>query len=96
MSEGIKIPNFNKWGDGDISISLCSVNNDRMFCHHTLTQIGTGMYRNAVIKTPPVKVFSFNDEILIYHFCCLTIEHPVKLIRSTEQTLAEYQTGASG
>lgn len=80
----------------DISIRLCSVNDDRMFRHHTLTQINIGMYRNTVIKTPPVKVFSFNGEILIYHFCCLTIEPPVKLISGTEQTLAEYQTDASG
>lgn len=77
----------------DFSIS---VNDDRMFCHHTLTQVSTGMYRNTGIKAPPVRVGSFNGEILIYYFCCLTIEPLVELISGTEQALAEYQTSASG
>lgn len=80
----------------DFSISSCGVNDGRMFSHHSLTQISTGMYRNTVIKAPPVRVVSFNGEILIYHFCCLTIEPLVKLISRTEQTLAGYQTGTSG
>lgn len=67
-----------------------------MLCHHTLTQISTGTYRNTVLNILPVRVVSFNCEILIYNFCCLTIEPLVKLISGTEQTLAEYQTGTSG
>lgn len=36
-------------------------------------------YRDMGRKTPPVKVFSFNGELLIYHFCCLTTEPAAKL-----------------
>lgn len=95
MSEGTKIPNFIKGGMGttDINISLCSVKDDRISCHRIRNQVSTGTYRNMVRKTPPVKAFSFNGELLIYHFGCLTTEPAAKHASGTEQTFTEYQTG---
>lgn len=47
-------------------------------------------------KPLPVKVFSFNSELLPYHFGCLTSEPAAKHPSGTEQTPPECQTSTSG
>lgn len=80
-------------GTRDTNVSLCRVREYRIACPYILTQ---GTCRNTGRRTPPVKVFSFNGDLLTYHFGCLTTELAAKHTSGTEQTFTEYQTGTSG